>query len=197
MSSFVGHAAVGVSLCLARNRLDAPQVRWALPLLVLLAISPDLDYLALWIFHFQPHPRVTHSLLFCLGASLLAWVASEPARRRSPQTLTPLAVVLASTSHLALDLLVGVHPVPVWWPFTAVELSSPFGLLPSAGHLSLSNRYLWRNLLIECGVLWPVLALLVAWARGALAWRPAAAWKWLPVVAAWLAFLGWSLSLTR
>lgn len=69
------------------------------------------------------------------------------------------------------------------------------GLLPSAGRLSLDNYYLWRNLLIELGILVPLFGLLVALARGTaprLLARSAAF-----VIPLWLAMLAWSVSLQR
>ncbi len=190
MSSFVGHVAAGTAIYLSCHRLGDKPVRWALPVLVLLAISPDVDYLPRWLLGVDPQVRFTHSLLFCLGMSGLAWALSAPLRRRHPQALRPWMVVLASLSHLLLDTLVGAHSEPLLWPFTPHELLSPVGLLPSAGRLAWANVYLWRNLLIECGVLWPLLALGVALKRGL---RPRLALV-LWVAPAWLASLGWSLA---
>jgi hypothetical protein len=83
MSSFAGHAAAGAAIYLSRHRLDDRQAPWMLlPLLVLLAVSPDADYLALWLFKVHPAPRLTHSLAYCLAVAALAWAA----RRRGPPT---------------------------------------------------------------------------------------------------------------
>jgi len=80
---------------------------------------------------------------------------------------------------------------PFFWPFPGSEIQSPIGLLPSAGHLNWANYYLWRNLIIECGVLLPAFAFLVAAARAVpiRASLPKAA-IFVPI---WAAFLTWSI----
>ncbi|MDQ1924070.1 metal-dependent hydrolase [Massilia pseudoviolaceinigra] len=163
MSSLIGHAAAGATVFLAHAPGAPPRSRMALVLLVSLALLPDLDYLPFWLFGIDSEPRWSHSLLFGLGASLLAWLALRGA-------LPFAALALAACSHPLLDLLVGVHPVPLFWPLPLAQVESPIGLLPSAGRLSFTNIYLWRNLLIECLVLLPPCAIIVALARQ-VAWR--------------------------
>ena len=63
-----------------------------------------------------------------------------------------------------------------------------FALLPSAGRLRIDNFYLWRNLLIETGVLVPIYTLCLALAHR----RP---WQAITRHAAWL-FPLWSLFAT-
>ena len=65
-------------------------------------------------------------------------------------------------------------------------LASPVGLLPSAGHLDPTNFHFWRNLLIERGMVLPILA--------AMRMRGAGRYGALSIAAS---FLGWSLSLDR
>jgi inner membrane protein len=89
---------------------------------------------------------------------------------------------------------VGAHPVPLFWPL-AGGVSIPAGVLPSAGSLAFDNFYLWRNLLIEIGVLGPVFAFLIA-ASGRRRLRELAGWTLL-VLPAWAAFLTWSIALGR
>jgi len=189
MSSFIGHFAAGVAVYLGHSTWANKPERRLLPVFILLAVLPDFDYFALWFFKVSAQPRFTHSISFCLVASTLAWLCIRQLHGRSAKTLVALAI--ASCSHPALDLLVGVHPVPILWPLPLPEVQSPIGLLPSAGHLSLTNYYLWRNLLIECGVLLPAFALLVAFVRRApfRAMLPSAMLL-LPI---WVAFLGWSV----
>lgn len=191
MSSIVGHAGAGVAVYLCSAGVKYRRARLALPMLVLLAIVPDFDYLAYWIFGIHAEPRFTHSLVFALLASGLAWRLTGFLRRSDPGFPGFLACGVAASSHCLLDLLVGVHPVPVLWPLPVAELSAPIGLLPSAGRINLGNYYFWRNLLIECGVLLPVCALGIALARGMAARRIG-----LGVLLAcpvWGFFLHWSM----
>jgi hypothetical protein len=195
MSSLVGHAATGAAIYFSRSHAAGPHPRWVLPLFVLLAVVPDVDYLGLWWFHIVPQPRVTHSLLFCLGIAVPAWWFARRVTAGSSGLMSCSAFALATCSHLVLDLLVGVHSLPVFWPLAHAEVTSPIGLLPSAGHLRLGNYYLWRNLFIECAVLWPVLLAVVAWRR-AIPLRsvwPKAAFL-LPL---WVGGMVWSLQLQR
>lgn len=193
MSSFLGHAAAGAAIFLCRSRLDAPHARWALLLCVLLALAPDADYLLIWFFQFPARPRLTHTLLFCLGVSALAGLVTRISGRTQSAT-TFITLALASLSHLPLDLLVGGHALPVFWPFSSQPLRLPIGILPGAVHAPLTSYYLWRNLLIECGILLPMLALLVASCRAVpLKYLLSLALKLLPL---WLACLICTLNLT-
>lgn len=163
MSSFFGHASVGAALFLGQTRPLAPRALPGLGLLILLAILPDFDYFAFWLFGIDTEPRWTHSLLFALAASSVAWIGT---RRARPELAFPFWVLAAAAcSHPVLDLLVGVHPVCVLWPLPLPEWQSPVGLLPSAGSMNVKNFYFWRNLLIETGVLMPLFALYVALRR--------------------------------
>ncbi|MEM8810966.1 MAG: hypothetical protein AAGF01_33575 [Cyanobacteria bacterium P01_G01_bin.38] len=65
-------------------------------------------------------------------------------------------LVLAGLSHLGLDLMTGVSSLPLLFPFNNTLFKLPFGLLPSAGRIQLDNFFLYRNLLIEQGVLIPI-----------------------------------------
>lgn len=85
-------------------------------------------------------------------------------------------------------------PVPLFWPLDG-GVSIPTGVLPSAGSLAFDNYYLWRNLLIEIGVLGPAFALLVA-VFGRRGFRQLAGWT-LFFLPAWAAFLTWSIALGR
>ncbi len=60
-----------------------------------------------------------------------------------------------------MDLLVGVHPMPLFWPLNSNLIVLPFGVLPSAGKLNIFNHYFWRNLVIESGVLLPIITFFV------------------------------------
>lgn len=195
MSSIVGHGLAGVAVYLACNRAKDRRALLALPAFVFLAVCSDLDYLAIWWWHAQPALRLTHTLLFALATSLPMWALTMPLRNRLLADVPFPALLLASLSHPLLDLLVGAHGLPLLWPFTDQEVALSFGILPSAGRLALDNYYLWRNLLIELGILVPLFGLLVALARGtALRVLARNAAFVLPL---WLVMLAWSVSLQR
>ncbi|NEO85783.1 MAG: hypothetical protein F6J87_16255 [Spirulina sp. SIO3F2] len=76
---------------------------------------------------------------------------------------------------MLLDLLVGVTALPLFWPFDAHRFKLPFGLLPSAGKISLSNPYFYSNLKIELGVLLPL-------SLSVFALRLTGRWRWWLVI---------------
>src|SRR5262249_46039986 len=82
------------------------------------------------------------------------YLAGSPELRRGSLSI---CAALAGLSHLVLDFLVGVTPLPLLWPLSAAAFVSPIGVLPSAGRMQILNYYLYRNLLIEVGVLAPIL----------------------------------------
>lgn len=194
MSSIIGHAATGATAYLACNRLENKRSWWLLPVFVLVAICPDFDYVAIWLFHYSANPRISHSILFAVAMSLMVWWSTRQLVKRTSATAPYVAFLLVALSHPLLDLLVGAHPLPLLWPFPSQSVSVP-GILPSAGRLDIGNYYLWRNLLIESVVLLPVLALLVALMRRVpiriIVQRA------LFIVPVWLIFLVWSLGLRR
>ncbi len=165
--------------------------RWAAVPFVALAVGPDLDYFAVWFFDYAADPRFSHSLLLAVGAALFVKLTLS---RFVTANLKLRWLLAAGMSHPLLDLLVGAHPVPLLWPLDG-GISIPAGVLPSAGSLAFDNLYLWRNLLIEIGVLGPVFAFLVA-TSGRLRFRELAGWT-LFVLPTWAAFLTWSIALGR
>ena len=188
MSSLIAHLAAGATAYACR---PSPMPRWLnWPLLaacLLLAVLPDLDYLLWWGWRIAVEPRITHSLGFALASTGIAWLML---RGRA----SGLALFAAAASHEWLDFLVGVHPAPWLWPVAGTPFVSPLGVLPSAGRLDFSNFYLWRNLLIELGLLGPVMLALCATRQPALRLtRPA----WLGLATVAVVSLAWSLSLPR
>lgn len=194
MSSLIAHLAAGATAyaCRRSTASPVPDVPVLLACLAL-AVLPDLDYLLWWAMRIAVEPRITHSLGFAAGSALLAWLLLRGWRTARPRSLA-LTLLAAAVSHEALDFLVGVHPSPWLWPVDAQPFRSPLGLLPSAGRLDLGNPYLWRNLLIEMGVLGPAMLALCA-ARRRDVQLPRLAWVALWVVAALALFA--SLSLRR
>ena len=194
MSSLIAHVAAGITAYVCRSSPE-PRVR-SLPLLaacVGLAVLPDLDYLLWWWLRIQVEPRITHSLGFAAASAGLAWLLLHG--WRSPhRALLALILFASAASHELLDFLVGVHSSPWLWPLSGALFISPLGLLPSAGRLDVSNVYLWRNLLIEVGVLGPAMLAICAARRPGLR-LPKPAWIGLTCVG--IAALAWSVSLPR
>src|SRR5919112_5642444 len=160
MSSFLGHSLVAYSL-FSLDQWKRPSSRWRavwLGWLVVLASAPDVDYLVPALASpAHQGSRITHSIAFSLilplsSVGVLYFVKGLKSQRK----LLSVCAVLAGLSHLVLDFLVGVTPLPLLWPLGSAAFSSPVGILPSAGRIQLSNYYLYRNLLIEVGVLAPV-----------------------------------------
>lgn len=195
MSSFLGHALAGATLYFSEHPADSrTSLLWG-GLVVALAMLPDCDYPVFWLLGLQIEPRITHSLGFCLLASLAAgWLLRFGT---IPKPLLPSSTILiaAPLSHLALDLLVGVHPMPLFWPLSSTTYRLPFGILPSAGKISLFNYFLWRNLAIEMGIIVPI-----AWFYFLVrrrAWRRTSRWSLVSATSVWIGCLVWGISLPR
>lgn len=199
MSSFLGHSLAAYSLASAARCQQEPaslRFMWAAWLIVL-ASAPDADYL-IPALNSRAHQglRITHSVAFSLVLPLCTavalWLTSRDARQLRSLSL---CAALAGLSHLVLDYLVGVTPLPLLWPFSAATFASPAGILPSAGRVQLSNYYFYRNLLIEMGILAPVLYVARGLYRGTPGGRNRARIIVLLTIAG--LFVAWSLRLSR
>ena len=199
MSSFLGHSLAAYSL-FSLDRRVRPPTPWRavwLAWLVVLASAPDIDYLvpALASPAHQGR-RVTHSIALSLALPLLSvgvlyLVKGLKGRRR----MLGVCALLAGLSHLVLDFLVGVTPLPLLWPLDSAAFASPVGILPSAGRIRLSNYYFYRNVLIEVGVLVPVYYAARELYLGGVSTRNRAKVLMLLLVAG--CFVAWSVSLSR
>jgi inner membrane protein len=165
MSSVFAHTLTGVSIGLLRKPFvrPTPNLYW-LMWLAIATNAPDIDYFIVNL-HSHSHNglRITHSLL---GAMLLPmvtiavlWSQQRSRWRNSPGIfrLMTLQILLADSSHLLMDLLVGVTPLPLFWPLSIEKIRLPFGILPSAGQLWPLSSYVYQNCAIELGVMVPLL----------------------------------------
>ena len=199
MSSFLGHSLVAYSL-FSLDRRERPSARrramW-LGWLVVLASAPDIDYLIPALGSpVHRGSRITHSIAFSLILPLCSVVVIHFVKGlKSQRRLLSVCAVLAGLSHLILDFLVGVTPLPLLWPISSAVFSSPIGVLPSAGRIQLSNYYLYRNVLIEVGVLAPVCYVAKGLYLGDGGARNRARMLISLLVAG--CFVAWSLSLSR
>jgi len=151
MSSFLGHSLVGASI----GHLKKKDLKWAV-YFAFLACLPDIEYPIYWLTGKAPEIRWGHTI----GFILIAWIASGlflKLIRAKPLKILILLSGAVLGSHLIIDYLVGVYHNPLLFPFTKMGLTSPFGILPSAGKLDLSNYFFWRNSLIEMGILIPLI----------------------------------------
>jgi inner membrane protein len=165
MSSFVGHSLAGLTVYLTTIELQPNRqytsIRNNLPWLIWLvsiASIPDIDYLipALILQHDRHRIRTTHSfvgvLIVPVCTILVLWLLSKQGKALK---LRSWQAILAGLSHLLLDLLTGVLPLPLLYPNMGV-FRLPFGILPSAGKIQLTNYLFYRNLSIELGVILPL-----------------------------------------
>ena len=175
MSSFIGHTVAAITVYVAtepvnfsmsisdrlkhfwRNKKQFLCLSW----LIVVASIPDLDYVVkAWQSSNNQGLRITHSVLFSLIVpSFTIAVLFLLKTKRRKLWLFSIQVVLAGLSHLLLDLLVGVTPLPLFFPVVNLPFKLPFGILPSAGKIDFNNYYFYRNLKLEMGVLLPVLGL--------------------------------------
>ena len=201
MSSFIGHAltAGAVFICSPKEGRSGPSVRkmaW-LGCLIVAATAPDLDYFIPWLNkNLHDGLRVSHSIAFSLLIPAVVIVFLFVLGRRGRSLWLPsFQISLAGLSHVVLDYCVGVHPLPLFWPLYEAAFSSPVGILPSSGALDLTNYYLYRNLLIELGILVPIYVCIFLSLRKKDAGRRLAVKLGLLVVSA--AFMCWAISLGR
>jgi inner membrane protein len=174
MSSFLGHSLAGVTVYLTMTESPFPRhpqilknkLFWA-AWLVIIACIPDIDYLmpSLILQHAGHRIRTTHSFVGVLAIPACTiiglWLLGD---RGKLLRVRSLQSILAGLSHLLLDLLTGVLPLPLLYPSLEV-FRLPFGLLPSAGRIQLTNYLFYRNILIELGVLLPLSVSLILTVR--------------------------------
>ena len=161
MSSFIGHSLFGASLFAKDSKVNTKQLVSLMAFTMLLACLPDFDYVLLWTMGWRFDPRITHSLGFCLAVGFTAWGLKSFIFQNWLAPLRTTTLFLAPLSHVVLDVFVGVHPMPLFWPISDQAFVFPFGFLPSAGRISPRNYYFWRNLLLEIGILLPLLIYMV------------------------------------
>jgi membrane-bound metal-dependent hydrolase YbcI (DUF457 family) len=175
MSSFIGHSLAGLTTYAVTQQLqthrhsESKRFNWVwLIWLLVVASIPDIDYLirGLRIREADQTLRISHSLI---GAILMPsftilglWLLGKRGKSFKFQSLQ---VVLVGFSHLLLDMLTGVSILPLLYPFSLQAFKLPFGLLPSAGRIQLSNYFFYRNIFIELGVLIPLSISLLLFVR--------------------------------
>lgn len=168
MSSFIGHSLAGITTYAIGHQLQLNHQNHSkknshnwfwLGWLMAIASIPDIDYL-IPIFKVQyldQSLRITHSfvgvLLVPAMTMLMMWLSGN---RGEDFKIKSYQLIIVGLSHLFLDTLTGVYPKPWLYPFSLETFKLPFGILPSAGRIDLNNYLLYRNLIIELGVLVPL-----------------------------------------
>lgn len=157
MSSFVGHglAALTIGKAFEKNAAFKSYLLWQ-ACLILCVYAPDVDYIVPSLNRYNNGGlRITHSIAFSLILPVL-FIFFLTIFDRKNLFWKGLSLCLAGLSHLFLDLLVGSrNGDPLFYPFFNKAIALPFGILPGAGAVKLSNYYFYRNLLIEIGILVP------------------------------------------
>lgn len=161
MSSFIGHALTATFIFTSdkTGQKDCRKSRFAwLLTLIAVAMFPDLDYFVPYLSKENFNGlRISHSLIFSLLTPLIIILVLFFCFHLRGRELRwkALQLVMAGLSHIILDFCVGVHPLPIFFPLSTGAFRAPVGLLPSAGSLNPTNFYLYRNLVVELGVLMP------------------------------------------
>lgn len=195
MSSFIGHglAALTIGKAFEKSSGWKNSLLWQACLL-LCVYAPDVDYVIPSLNLINNNGlRITHTIVFSLTMPALLIIFLFLFDRKNLFS-RGLQACLAGLSHLFLDLLVGSrYGDPLLYPFLKEKIVLPVGILPSAGAISLSNYYFYRNVLIEVGILIPAFVLLLA-ILGKLKVSRIISFG---LFGSFLLFLFWSLSLKR
>lgn len=192
MSSFVGHTIAGLTVS---RFTKSKKISWQWTIwLIFLATAPDLIYIELWTIGTTSIFKYSHSIGFIsaliIFTTVFFWIRKDPNLKNKT-----LLAICATSSHLVLDLLVGVFPKPFLWPFSSETIRLPFGILPSAGKLDLFNYYLYRNLFIELGIILPSVILTFLYTHHKqVAYLKT---KLLALTSTWFFFIYWGTSLSR
>jgi len=207
MSSIIGHTLTGLGIYattqppkkLTWRDVALCDLLWS-GWLIFVALAPDLDYIfpSLYVRRASMGVlRITHSLVGCLVFPVLTFfVLSRLKLAREARQLYAVQVVLAGLSHLVMDMLVGVASLPLLWPFTERRFRLPFGVLPSGPSYRLDNVTMYRNLLMEVGVVVPLYAGIYLARFAKLDRRK----RSIGIAALWLCslgFMGWAYTLAR
>ena len=148
---------VGISLVPEKKNVSLKEMFFVSFFFVLLAWSPDIDYLINYLRGEAMPIRYTHSIGYIFLVLFFSLPFRELFFKKYLKHIPILFLFFASSSHLLLDFLVGVHGNPYLYPFSSEVFVAPFGILPSSGRIDIHNYYFWRNMTIEVAVFLPIL----------------------------------------
>ena len=167
MSSFVGHAlaALTIGKVFEENTTFTQRAVWQ-TCLVACAFAPDIDYIIPSLNWINNNGlRITHTVAFCLILPIFLMFFLF-LFKQTDVFWKGIQAALAGISHLILDLLVGSRQGdPLFYPLTKQKFVLPFGILPSAGEIRLTNYFFYRNTLIELAILLPASIIILHFAH--------------------------------
>jgi inner membrane protein len=197
MSSIIGHslAAITIFKCADERNNKNDKYVW-LSWLIICALFPDLDYIFVALQSINHNGiRITHSIVIALVLPFISICFLMLKVGRKDIKVKSVQLILAGLSHLMLDLMVGVTPIAILWPLSNKIIKMPFGVLPSAGKISIWNYYFYRNLIIEIGILMPICFMLFYIFNG---YKPKIGkLKIITLLIVFISSLIWSMSLAR
>ena len=161
MSSFLAHSIVGITIGSKKNKKSLRQSITLMLFFIVLASTPDIDYLINYIRGLGMPMRYTHSIGFVFLVGIFSLVFRNILLKKYLHETPVILFFLAPFSHLVLDALVGVHANPYFFPLSSYEFVLPFGILPSSGRINIHNFYFWRNMFIEIAIFLPILVAFV------------------------------------
>ncbi|MEL6552588.1 MAG: metal-dependent hydrolase [Cyanobacteria bacterium J06621_11] len=202
MSSFIGHGLAAVTTHAIVQPRSQPfhspksSLLW-LAWLIIIAWMPDIDYLlpSLTLAN-NNGMRITHAVFSSLLLPAFTTFVLYVIGLRKPRlNVAALQSAIAGLSHPLMDWCVGVIGLPLLWPVHPAVFTAPIGLLPSAGTPHWQNYYFYSNLLIELGIIVPLMIVVLRnlpWQKNRLSILQSVA---LVAIAAY--FLHWSIGLSR
>ena len=202
MSSFIGHGLAAITTYAAVSPRSRPfqskkgATLW-LGWLIAIAWMPDIDYAIPALTMYQNNGmRITHALGSSLLLPIITGVVLYTMGVRDKRLqICCLQGAIAGLSHPFMDFWVGVIGLPLFWPFHEAVITAPIGLLPSAGSPHWQNYYFYANLLVELGIIVP---LIIVFLRS-LFWRKnkLKLWQFSILIGISVYSLHWSIGLFR
>ena len=165
--------------------------------LVLLAWTPDIDYvIPAWSLYQNSGLRITHTFASSLLLPCLTGMAVSLSGFRGKRLQVCLwQGAIAGLSHTIMDFWGGVIGLPLFWPFNETVFTAPIGLLPSAGSPHWQNYYFYSNLLIELGIVVPLIIIFLR--NLPLQIKILRLWQSTVLLGIAIFFLRWSIGLSR
>ena len=156
MSSFIAHSLIGFAIGRQEKQKTIKETIVVSTFFIILACSPDIDYLITYLIGHSMPIRYTHSIGYIFLIGIFSLLFRNILLKRFLHNIPIILFFIAPLSHIILDFLVGVHANPYLFPFSNTTIVFPFGILPSAGHIDISNYYFWRNSFIELSIFIPI-----------------------------------------